>query len=126
MDTGAWVTQQWQRFVAALPEPLTVTQMTDLDRRFRFSDRRNAEVLFLWLRLAIRSDYRPAFPALERFLTSQGRRKFVEPLFAELVKTGIGRAEAVRIYEQARPMYHATTRQAVEAILGGRPFAARR
>jgi aminopeptidase N len=126
IDTGAWVTQQWQRFVAALPEPLTVTQMTDLDRKFRFSDRGNAEVLFLWLRLAIRSDYRAAYPALERFLTSQGRRKFVEPLFAELVKTGIGRAEGVRIYEQARPMYHATTRQAVEATLGGRPFAARR
>jgi leukotriene-A4 hydrolase len=118
IPTEGWVTQQWQRFLVELPERLGATQMANLDRRGRFSERANAEVLFLWLRLTIRSDYRAAYPALERFLTSQGRRKFVEPLFAELVKTGVGRAEAARIYEKARPMYHATTRQAVEAILG--------
>jgi leukotriene-A4 hydrolase len=117
--TGTWVTQQWQRFLASLPDHVTPALMADLDATFRFTERANAEVLFLWLRLAIRSDYRVAYPALERFLASQGRRKFVEPLFAELVKTDGGRAEAVRIYEKARPMYHATTRQAVEAIIGG-------
>jgi aminopeptidase N len=119
--TDTWVTQQWQRFLATLPERVAPPLMADLDATFRFSERANAEVLFLWLRLAIRSDYRAAYPALERFLTSQGRRKFVEPLFAELVKTGGGRAEAARIYEKARPMYHATTRQAVEAVLGRGP-----
>jgi leukotriene-A4 hydrolase len=119
--TGTWVTQQWQRFLASLPDHVTPALMADLDATFRFTERANAEVLFLWLRLAIRSDYRVAYPALERFLASQGRRKFVEPLFAELVKTDGGRAEAVRIYEKARPMYHATTRQAVEATLGRRP-----
>ena len=110
-----------QRFLAELPDRLDPTLMANLDRTFRFSERGNAEVLFLWLRLAIRSDYRSAYPALEHFLTSQGRRKFVEPLFAELVKTSVGRAEAARIYERARPMYHATTREAVEALLAGGP-----
>jgi leukotriene-A4 hydrolase len=119
--TDAWVTQQRQRFLASLPERVTPALMADLDATFRFSERANAEVLFLWLRLAIRSTYRAAYPALDRFLSSQGRRKFVEPLFAELVKTGGGRAEAARIYEKARPMYHATTRQAVEAILARGP-----
>jgi hypothetical protein len=119
--TDAWVTQQRQRFLASLPERVTPALMADLDATFRFSERANAEVLFLWLRLAIRSTYRAAYPALDRFLSSQGRRKFVEPLFAELVKTGGGRAEAARIYEKARPMYHATTRQAVEATLGRGP-----
>ena len=32
-------------------------------------------MLFRWLRIAVASQYEPAFPALERFLTSQGRMK---------------------------------------------------
>ena len=39
--------------------------MADLDRTFRFS-RGNSEVLFAWLRIAIRNRYAPAMPALER------------------------------------------------------------
>jgi hypothetical protein len=84
------------------------------------SESRNAEVLFLWLRLAIANDYRPAMAPLERFLASQGRRKFVEPLYAELVRTPGGRELAHRVYAQARATYHTTTRQAVEVILGAR------
>ena len=74
-------------------------------------------MLFLWLRIAIRNEYRPAYPALERFLTSHGRRKFIEPLYAEMVKTPGGREQAARIYAQAGPTYHAMTRQAVEAAV---------
>ena len=40
-------------------------------------------------------------PALERFLTSQGRRKFVRPLFEDLMETAWGKAEARRIYRGA-------------------------
>ena len=48
---------------------------------FGFSESGNSEVLFAWLRMAIRNHYKPAMPALERFLTSQGRRKFLKPLY---------------------------------------------
>ena len=72
---------------------------------------------------AIRNRYEPAFPALERFLTSQGRRKFVAPLFTELAKTDWGRAMATRIYRRARPTYHAVTAATVDQILG-RPATA--
>ena len=46
-------------------------------------------------------------PALERFLTSQGRRKFLRPLYEDLMTTAWGTAEAHRIYQRARPTYHA-------------------
>lgn len=46
-------------------------------------------------------------PALERFLTSQGRRKFVRPLIRALAADQAwGRPIAARIYRQARPLYH--------------------
>jgi hypothetical protein len=118
LKTEGWVTQQWQRFLAALPERLTAAQLSDLDASLHLSGRGNAEVLFLWLRTAVRNEYKAAYPALEQFLTSHGRRKFIEPLFTEMVKTPAGREQAARIYAQARPGYHAMTRQAVEAVVG--------
>jgi leukotriene-A4 hydrolase len=117
LKTDGWTTQQWQRFLAALPERLTPAQLSDLDASLRLSERTNAEVLFLWLRIAVRNAYRPAYPALERFLTSQGRRKFVEPLFRALVETSGGLTDASRIYAGARPLYHTSARQAVDALL---------
>ena len=55
----------------------------------------NAEILGAWLLIAIRNRYEPAFPALDRFLTSQGRRKFLTPLYTELAKTDWGRTLAM-------------------------------
>jgi hypothetical protein len=67
--------------------------------------------------MAIRHHYQPAMPALERFLLSQGRRKFVRPLFEDLMKTDWGKPEAQRIYAAARPGYHAVTTQTLDAIV---------
>ena len=74
-------------------------------------------MLFAWLRIAIRHHYQPAMPALERFLTSQGRRKFLRPLYEDLMKTDWGKADARRIYAAARPFYHAVTVQTLDAIV---------
>ncbi len=106
LSTGDWTTQEWQHFLDVLPATLSRAQLEDLDRTFHLSERRNSEILFSWLRIAIRHNYDPAFPALERFLTSQGRRKFLRPLYEDLLKTGWGKPMAKRIYEKARPLYH--------------------
>jgi aminopeptidase N len=117
--TGAakWSTQEWQHFLVTLPEKLTTAQLTDLDRTFRLSERRNAEVLFAWLRVAIRNHYEPAMPALERFLTSQGRRKFLKPLYEDLMKTDWGKEDARRIYAKARPLYHSMSTTTLDPII---------
>jgi aminopeptidase N len=117
LETDRWSTQEWQHFITSLPAGLSPTQLTTLDRAFTLSDSGNSEVLFLWLRVAIRHHYQPAMPALERFLTTQGRRKFVRPLFEELLKTDWGRPVAERIYAQAKPMYHSVTAGSVEELL---------
>ncbi len=113
-----WSTQEWQHFLESLPATLSTTQLTDLDRALGLSDRRNAEVLFAWLRVAIRHHYRPAMPALERFLTTQGRRKFLRPLYEDLMATTWGKADAARIYRQARPLYHAVATGTLDPIVG--------
>jgi len=118
LQTANWSTQEWQHFLGALPPRMTPAQLADLDRAFRLSGQGNSEILFAWLMIAVRHRYEPAVPALERFLTTQGRRKFVRPLYAGLMEQGDwGQALARRIYREARPGYHPVTSNSVDAIV---------
>lgn len=117
LPAASWSTPEWLKFLGALPADLPRERMDALDRRFELTAATNSEVLFAWLQLAVQRQYDPAVPALERFLTTQGRRKFVQPLFAALVKTEWGRPIARRIYERARPAYHPVTAAAVDAVM---------
>jgi hypothetical protein len=117
LDTTGWVTQQWLRFLGRLPERLTPAQLADLDQAWGLSKSGNSEILFAWLRIAIRYRYEPAMPALDHFLTSQGRRKFLRPLYDDLMKTSWGPPVARRIYQRARPTYHAVSVQTLDTIV---------
>ena len=117
LRTSGWTTQEWLYFLHELPPQLSEAQLADLDTTFHLSARGNSEVLFVWLRMAIRHAYRPAMPALERFLTSQGRRKFLRGLYEDLMATDWGAAEARRIYAMGRPTYHAVAVHTLDQIV---------
>jgi aminopeptidase N len=117
LATAEWSTQEWQHFLGALPPGLSPAQLRDLDGAFDLTGRGNSEVLFAWLRIAIRRHYAPALPALERFLTTQGRRKFLRPLYEDLMATDWGPAEARRLYAQARSLYHAVATTTLDGIV---------
>ena len=115
-----WGTAERVRFLNALPRQLPAERLAAVDRTYNLSNSRNNEVLFVWLRLAIANRYDPAVPAIERFLTSMGRRKFVAPLFEDLVKQGEwGRPIATRVYAKAGATYHSVTGGTVDKILKG-------
>ena len=115
--TASWTTQEWQHFLESLPKTMTPAQLDDLDRSFTLTSRGNSEVLFAWLRVTIRNHYDPAMPALERFLTSQGRRKFLRPLYEDLMATDWGKPLAKRIYASARPLYHSVAISTLDQIV---------
>jgi leukotriene-A4 hydrolase len=120
LRTGAWSTPEWLHFLTMLPAKLTAAQMKELDEALGLTKRTNAEVLFQWLLLAVRHGYAQAYPRLEEFLTTQGRRKFLKPLYEELVKTPEGKDRARRIYEKARPNYHPIAVGTIDALLKGK------
>lgn len=117
LHTGSWSTHEWLHFLRALPDTITTSRLADLDRSFRLTQSGNSEILFEWLKLAIHSRYKSAFPALEHYLTSQGRRKLVAPLYAELAKSDWGKTMAIRIYRQARPTYHSVAVNTIDKTL---------
>ncbi len=113
-----WSTQEFLHFMQSLPDTISAARMRDLDATFGFSSSGNSEIEFAWLMKAIKNRYEPAFPALQHFLTSQGRRKFVAPLYAELAKTDWGKKMAMRIYAKARPTYHSVAVGTIDKTLG--------
>ncbi|MCK5504767.1 MAG: leukotriene A4 hydrolase C-terminal domain-containing protein [Thermodesulfovibrionia bacterium] len=112
-----WNAQEWVYFLRTLPAPLGMQKMNELDQIFDLTDSSNAEILFQWLLMSIQSDYAGADQALEDFLISVGRLKFVRPLYKELAKTDAGHARALEIYKKARPNYHPITVRVVDEIL---------
>jgi leukotriene-A4 hydrolase len=112
-----WTTQEWLHFLKSLPAELGAERMAELDRAFNLTKVGNSEVAFQWLMMSIKNRYAPADARLEEFLVSIGRRKFVRPLFDELVKTPEGLKRAGEIYAKARPGYHPITQSTVDAIL---------
>jgi leukotriene-A4 hydrolase len=114
----AWTAHEWIHFLTAVPGDLGRDKMAALDAAFGLTKSGNSEVLLQWLLLAIRNGYEPAYGRLEGFLTEQGRRKFLEPLYRELAKTPAGKERALAIYRKARPTYHPASAEAVDEILG--------
>lgn len=118
LGTESWSTHEWMHFLRALPDTIPAARMADLDNTFKLSTSGNSEILFAWLRKAIATRYEPAFPALEKFLLSQGRRKYVAPLYADLATTDWGKRMATDIYRRARPTYHSVSTGTIDKSLG--------
>ena len=112
-DTSRWSTHEWLHFLRSLKEP----DMPRLDREFRLTESGNSEILHQWLLMSVKSDYQPAFEKLEQFLTSVGRRKFLKPLYGELMKTPVGQERARRIYAKARSGYHHIAQSTIDGIV---------
>ena len=118
---GRWTTDERLRFLNKLPRKLDKVRLDALDQALPLGAARNNEVLFAWLDLATRNRYDPAIPALERFMTSIGRGKFVKPLYKTLYADAAwGRPIAVRIYAVARPLYHPLVTRAVDKTMAGK------
>ena len=92
--------------------------MDELDGQFKFTASGNSEITHDWLTHVIGSNYQPGMAKLEAFLTGQGRRKFLQPLYTKLVETEEGKDLAMKIYKKARSGYHAVSRQTIDKIVG--------
>lgn len=117
LAVSEWSTHEWLRFLRSLPDRLSQSQMEELDAAFHFTESNNSEILFQWLLHVIRNFYEPAYPALDRFLTQQGRRKFLKPLYEQLAKTPTGMQLALRAYTRARSTYHFLATSLIDKIM---------
>ena len=119
-STADWSSHEWLHFLRGLPSGLTLRQMEGLDAEFGFTKSRNSEILFAWLMLSVEHKYLPAYDALEQFLEHTGRRKFVLPLYKQLLNDAQGKDLAKKLFALSKNNYHSVTRSSVEAVLSGK------
>jgi leukotriene-A4 hydrolase len=117
LNTKDYTTNEWLRFLRSVPKGQTNEKLTELDNAFHFTNSGNSEIQFCWFEHVIASKYKPAYPALKAFLITVGRRKFVKPLYEQLIRTPEGSAMAREIYHQARPNYHSITQKTIDELL---------
>ncbi|MEJ7694490.1 M1 family metallopeptidase [Daejeonella sp.] len=103
--------------ISHLPADVTIKQMADLDRTFKFTASGNSEIQAAWYTLSVRMKYKPAYSNIETFLTEVGRRKFLMPIYKEMVKTSEGKVWAKKIYAKARPNYHSVAYNSIDEVL---------
>jgi hypothetical protein len=115
---SSWGTFERKRFLQTLPQEQPRARLDELQTTLQLNALGNSEVLFDWLQLAVHNHYDAAVPALERFLTRQGRGKFVRPIYESLMAQGAwGQPIARRVYARARPTYHPTVVGDIDRIV---------
>jgi len=114
----SWSTHEWLHFLNGLPD-VSDAQYRQLDETFKLTATQNAEVAFAWYMQAIKGGYDEAFPALEEFLMTVGRGKFIYRLYGALKQSEREDLQfwAQDIYEAARPGYHPIAQRRIDAIM---------
>jgi leukotriene-A4 hydrolase len=112
-----WTTHEWVHFIDGLDGRIPADQLAALDEAFGLTGSGNSEIAFQWLRVAIASDYAAAWPRLESFLTTIGRRRLIKPLYEDLMKTPAGAERARAIYARARANYHPIATATLDPIV---------
>jgi len=117
--TQGWTTHEWLHFLRKMPKPLSIPQMKALDKTYNFTHTGNSEIADLWFIMALASDYDKAYPEMDAFLSAVGRRKFIEPLYEEMMKTGKQKM-AKSIYKKYRENYHPLAQTTLDKIVNGK------
>ena len=117
LATVNWTTHEWLHFLRKMPPALSLNQLKSLDMAFNFTNTGNSEIADLWFIMAVRGNYTFAYPAMETFLSSVGRRKFLEPLYGEMIKTPRGTEMAKQLYAKYRKNYHPLAQESLDKII---------
>lgn len=120
----------WQKaaFMDTLHDDPGCTSKTlaAIDASWKFSDctttKNNAEIEYRWLRLALDANYytEDIERAFKRFVSNNGRLKYIRPVYRSLAKTLSGSKTQLAIDEYRKNMniYHPIARDQIEKDLG--------
>jgi hypothetical protein len=123
-DMKGWSSQQVQIFLEeflnhSLPDDSSYSQafLLKLDSAYHFTESHNAEIMFRWQTLCLRSNLQSILPHVVSFITSQGRMKYVRPLYRALGMSSIGMKLAMETFQVHKQIYHPIARKMLESDL---------
>ncbi|KAI8967114.1 peptidase family M1-domain-containing protein [Mycotypha africana] len=100
--------------VAPLPHRL----IKKMDELYQFTPNHNADLRLRWHQVCLITSYEPMYPEVVKFITEQGRMKFVRPLYRLLHHAKNGSQLAVDTYLKHKSFYHPIAAQLIEKDIG--------
>lgn len=110
-----WNSIQWGVYLEACQVSPEIAWIVVLDELYKLSQSPSTDVRFAFLLFAIESGVTGYAKDVEAFLMTQGRLKYVRPLYRAMRDAGW--TYALTIYEKARPGYHPIAQHAVDLVL---------
>lgn len=93
--------------------------LTAMNEQYKFMESKNSEILFRYCQLAILAEDERILPVLVRFITTQGRMKYVRPLYQQLYASTIGKQLAIDTFLQHQKFYHPIATKMIASDLKG-------
>ena len=108
-----WSTAQTVTFLDALTNlchdrsmSLSLDTIQRMKEAYNMQQSKNSEILHRFCMLAVAAGDSDIIPTVIRFITTQGRMKFVRPLYRALYKSDMGKDIAVKTFLENREFYH--------------------
>lgn len=112
-DISNWSTAQTTTFLDALTnfsnergKPLSSSTIQCMKEAYSMQQSKNSEVLYRFCMLSVEAGDSDIIPTVIRFITTQGRMKFVRPLYRALYKSEMGKEIAIKTFLVHREFYH--------------------
>ena len=88
MELDSLSPTQIQEFLSHLLQKakLKAETIAKMDEMYNLSTSSNCEILYLFLRLGLKSEWEESFSLTMNFLKSMGRLKYTRPLYRDLIK----------------------------------------
>ncbi len=112
-----WTTFEWLRFLQSIDVSTSPDELKKLDELFKLTGTDNAEIATAWYVLCLKTNYESAFSAMKLFLGKVGRRKFLLPLYSEMIKSEAGLEMAKEVYNNSKGVYHSVSRNTISEML---------
>jgi leukotriene-A4 hydrolase len=110
-EMSTWASGQITCFLDTLQvktgeKALKISTLKAMNELYSLAETRNSEILFRYCQLAIASEDESIVPIAVRFITSQGRMKYIRPLYKSLYRSNIGKDVAIATFLKNRDIYH--------------------
>jgi len=111
-----FIVQEWQTFIRGLSDDISIEKLQYLDATLNFSTWGNSEVMAEWFVLNIHRENRIIRPAIEKFISKVGRRKYLLPIYKALINNPDDKVWAKKVFDNSKAYYHAVSRNSVAEL----------
>lgn len=110
-DITEWSSNRKICFLDALlqeigDDRLKLDTIRQMKNAYSFQKSKNAEILFRFCMIAVQSNDEAILPIVVRFITSQGRMKYIRPLYRAMFESDTARSLSVQTFLKYKYFYH--------------------